>query len=130
MIVYLAGPMTGCSEAAMSQWRDDVQHRLSADFTILSPLRGNMVNGDRAEFYRDWWDINKADLLLVYLGQSTCVSIGTVCEMMLAKALGKYVVAVLDSRHDHLFTRECTSYRAPTLSVALEHIRTSFGGKS
>lgn len=95
----------------------------------LSPLRGSLVSGARAEFYRDWWDIQHADIVLVNLGATTHVSIGTVCEMMLAKALHKYVVAILDRRHDHLFTRECTSYRASDLDDAIQHIRSSFGGK-
>ncbi len=114
----------------MNNWRDQAEAILNREcFQCLSPLRGSMGAGERAEFYRDKWDIEHSDVILVNLSDSDRVSIGTVMEMMHAHDKGKYVVAVLDKRHDHLFTRECASYLAPTLEVAVAHIIESFGGK-
>lgn len=130
MIVYLAGPMTGCTCGVMSEWREKAAKRLKqAGFRVLSPLRAGGVElvGARAEFYRDCHDIRNCDIVLVNLGDTSRVSIGTVMEMMQAYLQGKYIVAVLDDVHDHLFTREVTSYRAASLLLAVDHIVDSFG---
>ena len=132
MKLYLAGPMTGCSVDTMSGWRDQIVEdfaRTAPNIECLSPLRGSMCEGERAEFYRDCWDIQQSDVVLANLENTTRVSIGTVMELMYARLLGKYVIAVLDERHDHLFVRECVCYRADTPAQAKAHIVTSFGGK-
>lgn len=128
MRVYLAGGMTDCTDAEMRGWREKATQALrAAGFDVLSPLRGTMgAAGERAEFYRDVWDIKNSDLLLVYLNGGREKSTGTLMEMQCAWDHGKYIVAILDDRHDHLFTREVTSYRALTLDEALGHIIESF----
>lgn len=130
MRVYLAGGMTGCSPEQMGGWRDDATEALEAvGFQVLSPLRGSLgFAGERAEFYRDMWDIKKSDIVLSNLADTPRVSIGTVMEMQCAWDHHKYVVAILDERHDHMFTREVTSYRADNLGQALAHIIESFKG--
>ena len=131
MIVYLAGPMTGCGPLEMSLWRHDARRRLeSAGFIVLCPLRdgGDKLRNQRAEYYRDEHDVKRCDIVLANLALTLQVSIGTISELQMAHDHGKYAVSVLDDRHDHLFTRENTCYRAANLDEAINHIISSFGG--
>ena len=129
MRVYLAGGMTDCTMEEMTGWRNIATSTLKdAGFEVLSPLRGTMgAAGERAEFYRDMWDIKNCDVVLAYLAETRERSIGTLMEIQAAWDHQKYIVAVLDDRHDHMFTREETSYRAVDLIDALGHIVESFG---
>jgi nucleoside 2-deoxyribosyltransferase len=127
--VYLAGPITGCTNDEMQNWRLDVTDRLRLhSFRILNPCRPGVKGDEQAQFHRDCQDVRMSDIVLANLGDTKIVSIGTVMELMHAHDHGKHVVAIVDERHDHLFVRNCLSKRAADLPNALWHIIESYGG--
>lgn len=90
--IYLAGPINGCTDAEMNDWRDDLTGRLS-DHTIRTPVardyRGkedesveDIVEGDKA-------DIDASDVIVAYCPRP---SVGTSMEVLYAWSAAKAVL--------------------------------------
>ena len=94
--------------------------------------------GDHAIFTRDVFDVRRCDLVLANFATAPNdlwredqsggvmlpaerISVGTAMEVMLAWALGKYVVSIvaLDSAYQHPFLREASSVVVPTLEKGI-----------
>lgn len=141
MKVYLAGPIAGLSYKQAVQRRSKLKgqlelmgHRVISPMRAKEELRGTRklgtngyvgTNSDTAIFRRDTWDVRRCDLMVADLTGVKKVSIGTMVELGMAWALGKYVVVVLPagSVHDHLFVRQAASIVFETVDEALRWIK-------
>lgn len=90
--IYLAGPINGCTDNEMHDWRNDMTARLHG-FNILTPVvrdyRGkedesveDIVTGDKA-------DIDNSDIIIAYCPKP---SVGTSMEVLYAWERGKHVI--------------------------------------
>lgn len=123
--VYLAGPITGCSFQGATSWRGWARAQLEAyDIKGISPLRSKVwledfeEIGDAYEEFplssakgismRDFFDVDRASLILANLLGAERVSIGTVMEITRAATRQKPVVIAMEESglHDHAMIRE------------------------
>lgn len=147
LTVYLAGAMTGLQMAQANGWRKRVSAELErAGITCLSPLRGEswrptdvigdlrFASVDKAIVRRDRFDVRRADVILMNLGDAETVSLGSMVEMGWADSWGKPIIVVLDPHrardpHDHPFLREIATYIVGTLDEAVALILTLAGSQ-
>lgn len=145
-LVYLAGPIDGCTYEGCTNWRQYVIEELRKDgITGLSPMRAKeflkehpkLVDGisdhvlasDAGLTARDMWDVRRSDAILFNLVGAKKVSIGTMIEYGWASAFNKPFVAVMEEQgnvHEHPIVRELTKYRVETLDEGLTVIRGLF----
>lgn len=92
MIVYLCGPINGCTDAECNDWRAFAKERLP--FT-RDPMKRD-YRGREAESYREIVELDKLDVRQcdVILANCPKPSVGTSMEILLAWQLGKPVVVV------------------------------------
>lgn len=137
--VYLAGPISGQSYAAATDWRTVAERALNKhSIASLSPMRGKAYLSSEqmvADHYpdkvlctvkgittRDRWDVMRCDVVLMYLAGAERVSVGTMIELGWADACRKPVVAVMEgpgNPHWHGMVREIAGFVVPTLDEAL-----------
>jgi hypothetical protein len=96
MIVYLCGPITGCSDEEASGWRKDAENKLnSLKIYTLNPMdrdyRGNPCSHLPELVVEDKIDIEMSDVLLVNYYRP---SIGTSQEIILGWERNKRVITV------------------------------------
>jgi len=148
MKVYLSGPISGKSYGGATNWRDEATRFLSGySIETLDPMRGKAslqgqkviedqpeVGGalvaDAAIFHRDQWDVQRCDVVFVYLGDSgKRVSIGTMFEMAWAHLHRKVVILILpaDNVHEHAFVRQAAAMRVSTLEEGLQLVLRTAG---
>jgi len=144
---YLAGPIAGLSYGAATDWRETAVALLwKAGIQALSPMRAkqylagvacfsgscgpesNMgpLSGSRAVMRRDFFDANRADVLLVNFLGAERVSIGTAMECAWAYARHTPVVVIMEPEgnvHDHAMLNEATGFRASTLVEGVEIVK-------
>lgn len=135
--IYLAGPITGLSYVAATDWREDpalLQHLTRHGWTALSPMRGKdylkgarelagVFDEGRAAVERDCFDIRRSQAILVNLLGAERVSIGTVAEMGYARALDKHIVTVMDHDDAEIATRGAqVGYNPPRIHNPHAHI--------
>lgn len=139
--VYLAGPILGATyDEARYGWRKYVADRLAAGILALSPMRQEghlaevkgtleqgkwpkrVISGDKAVFYKDVLDIERADIVLVNLIGAKRISIGTMVEIGLAFAKGKKIVTVMEpgNMHEHPFVTEPSMIVTDSLDEAID----------
>lgn len=151
-LVYLSGPITGCTYEGCTDWREYARAHLDlmgADG--LSPMRGkeylagkgdildgmsavvsNFMSQDAAIVTRDRWDTTRCDFLLVNLLGAKAISIGTMIEIGWADAARKPVILVMEPAgniHEHAFVRQLSGYRVDTLEAALKLLAAAFYGR-
>lgn len=147
---YLAGPITGLTYDEATDWREKIAFDVEcAGFHPLSPMRGKerfkdygkilpgTFDEEQAAVQRDLYDIRRAHVVLINLLDAKRVSIGTMCELGYAHALGKFIIVALpkvetltDNKgreykhgyyvHEHLFVRELASQVVDSLDAALD----------
>jgi hypothetical protein len=147
MLVYLAGPITGCDYEGCTDWRESVKADL-ADHAIkaVSPMRGKeylksigTISGTGEEYAhlgpislprgvmtRDRWDATRCNVLLVNLLGASRVSIGTVMEIAWADLSRIPIVCVIednDNPHEHMMISEAIGYRVSNIPQALHIIK-------
>lgn len=142
-IVYLAGPITGCSYLGCTDWRQAVKAELGdVGIAGISPMRGKtyllnetnigdsyeetLLSSQRAIVCRDFFDVQRADVLLVNFLGAERVSIGTCMEIAWAYQTCKPVVLVMprnDLHHDHAFIREMCQFRVDSLDEGVHIIK-------
>lgn len=144
-LVYLAGPITGCSYEGCTDWRNDVSLKLSRyGVEGLSPMRAKdylrfeknitgsyedkVMSCARGITTCDRFDCMRCDVLLVNFLGAKKVSIGTVMEIAWADSQRIPIICVIedavvsddDNVHDHPMIRECIGFRVATLDEAVE----------
>lgn len=137
-LVYLAGPISGQSYDAATNWRADAMSMLgSVGIVGLSPLRGKefLSNEDYIEgtyehnhlgtakgiTTRDRLDVRNCDVVLMNLVGAKKVSIGTMIEVGWADAFGKPIVLVMENGnlHEHPILETITHFRTDTIHEAV-----------
>lgn len=140
MFVYLAGPITGVSYGQATDWRETFG-LVCKNVHTVSPMRGKeymrgqtmtdpLVSGTvdpkrmmgipQNIFSRDVFDIRRSDAVVANFLDSTRVSIGTVFEIGLARALGKMIIVVMEpgNIHEHTFIKEAANFVVTNLKDA------------
>lgn len=136
-LIYLAGPITGCTYAGYTDWRDAFVTHMPDNVQCLSPMRGKdyllqetrigdaydntVLSCSRGIMTRDFFDCTRSDLIVAYLVGADRVSIGTVMEIAWGYRTGKPVIVVMEKSgnlHDHSMIREATGFRVQTLEEA------------
>lgn len=91
--VYLAGPISGCTDAEKRGWRDEVKRKYSDMFRFVDPLDSDV--GEDAytskKVTQDRKDIERCDAVLANMWKP---SLGTAIGVVLARTKGKVVVMV------------------------------------
>lgn len=91
--VYLAGPISGCTDAEKRAWREDVKRKYADMFRFVDPLDSNV--GEDAftskKVTQDRKDIERCDAVLANMWKP---SLGTAIGVVLARTKGKVVVMV------------------------------------
>lgn len=94
-LIYLAGPILGCTDDQAHTWRDLVKRKFG-EHRCIDPMRrdyrGIEDQNIKAIVEGDKWDIEDCDVLLANCWQ---VSAGTSMEIFYAHSLGKRVVAIV-----------------------------------
>ena len=94
-MIYLAGPINGCTDDEANNWRDIAKARLGAD-NCLDPMRRDF-RGREDDCVDEivWGDLDDIDESDVVLANCWQPSWGTGMEIRYAFAEGKLVIAVL-----------------------------------
>lgn len=135
--IYLAGPISGCSFGECTNWREAFKTLVPDSVRCLSPMRGkdylageNVIDGSypdkvlscsRGIMTRDFFDCNRADLLVVNLsGCGSRVSIGTVMEIAWAYQNRTPCIVVMEAGnvHEHPMINEAIGFQVKTLEEA------------
>jgi len=140
-LVYMAGPITGCSYVGCTNWRYDFAHALSGyNVHCLSPMRNKdylsnevWINQqydtpfscEKGIYTRDKFDCCRCDLLIVNILKATCVSIGTMLEIAWADANDIPIILVMESDniHNHPMVRACCGFQADTIAKGIELVK-------
>lgn len=145
-MVYLAGPIAGCTGVEATDWRQYASRALHDRYIeTLDPMRSKhflstvKISNDfneyamRGAFYtskgimtRDHTDVMRCDALLVNLLGTTKPSLGTVMELAWAYAYKKPVVVAIEESgnpHDnHPMLHEAMTFRVTTLEDAIDSV--------
>ena len=140
-LVYMAGPITGCSYEGCTNWRDEFALALTGyNVHCLSPMRNKdylskevWINAqydtplscEKGIYTRDKFDCCRCDILIVNVLRTTRVSIGTVLEIAWADANDIPIVLIMEDEnmHDHPMIRECCGFRVDTIEKAIELVK-------
>lgn len=140
--VYLAGPISGQSYMAATDWRDTALAVLyQMGITGVSPMRDkeylSVENAVRDHYperalctpkaitTRDRHDVTTCDVVLANLDDAEKVSIGTMIELGWADMLRKPIVVVMSpgNPHWHGMVREIAGWVVPSMADAYEVVR-------
>ncbi len=140
--VYLAGPISGLSFDGCTDWREYARRRLfEQNIRGWSPMRAkealaalDTISGHGNEYAhmgpfatsrgvmtRDFFDCNRADVVLVNFLGATRPSIGTCMEVAWAFAKHIPIVCIMEKTgniHDHGMIRECIDFRTDSIDEA------------
>ncbi len=140
-LIYLAGPITGCTFDGCTEWRDLVRNTVPKHIKTLSPMRGKAhlkakstgevikdhYKGDHMASVkgintRDYFDVSRCDLVFVNFIGAKKVSIGTVMEIAWARAFSKPVICCMehDNIHHHSMLDYACGYIVETLEEGLD----------
>jgi len=145
-LVYLAGPITGCSYDGAVGWRERVKEELAQEnIKALSPMRakeylehyedianslqfenqahiGNTLSSARGIMTRDRFDALSCGVLFVNFLGAEVPSLGTVMEIAWADANRSPIIVVMEDEgnpHDHAMINEATGFRVNTLEQGI-----------
>lgn len=149
--VYLAGPISGCSYAGATDWRNDaITDLATAGVKGLSPMRAkeylagvesdvgfsstceeyghlSPLSGPRGIMTRDRFDATRCDVLLVNLIGAKKPSIGTIMEIAWADLKRTPVVVAIEADgsnpHEHAMISEAIGFRCASLEEALHVVK-------
>lgn len=135
MLVYACGPIGGLSYDEASDWREELRVILVARCLaaiVLSPLRGREelrkieklqvrtggyltgkpICTPRGAALRDELDVRRSDIIFANFLGAKQVSIGSVAEIGMARALGKVTIILMeaDNIHRHFLLEEWSGY--------------------
>ena len=136
--LYLAGPITGSSFEAVTQWRDLFIEIVGDELDCYSPLRDKdylsqesslasdysdyLLSSQAGIMTRDHFDVKNCDAVVLNLLAATKISIGSMIEVGMAFAYRKPLILVIepDNLHQHpmLFEAARNGYITDTLEDA------------
>lgn len=138
-LVYMTGPIGGCSYAEATIWRDQFTAMLAGyNATCLSPMRGKNYLAEETDidsvdydtpssclkgvYTRDRWDALRCNLMVANLLGTTKVSIGTMMEWAWGDSKGTPIIMVMedDNVHNHILVRGGPGFQVATLEEAAE----------
>ena len=145
-LIYLAGPIDGCTYDTCTNWREYAIRQLAEDGIIgLSPMRAkeflkahpklfdgvheHPLTADAGVTTRDMWDVRRSDAVLFNLVGAEKVSIGTMIEYGWASAFNKPIVTAIEDNgniHEHPMIRRLSGFRANNLESGLAIVRALF----
>ncbi len=136
-LVYMTGPIGGCSYAGATTWRAQFTAMLAGfNAKCLSPMRGkeylaNETDIDSHEYNtasscpkgvytRDRWDSMRCDLMVANLLDAKTISIGTMMEFAWGDSQGTPIIMIMEetNAHNHLLVRGAPGFRVNTLEEA------------
>ena len=136
--VYLAGPISGLSYEECMAWRTYVSSELKPRIIGINPLRAKSylkdtsiiedsyehisLSSSRGLTTRDYFDCNRADIIMVNLLGAKRTSIGTCMEIAWGKMLQKPIILIMEpsgNPHDHAMIRESINYWVTTIEEAI-----------
>jgi len=144
-MIYLAGPITGCTYDEATNWRETFPGMVGDKVKCLSPMRGKaflsglakplgehdtVLTQQRGIWCRDHFDVHRCKALVVNLLDSKIVSIGTMFELAWASERKVPVILVMEDSgniHEHPFVRESAHFRVNNLDDAAELVREIIG---
>lgn len=98
-VIYLAGPIAGCTDNEANRWREYVIANLSHAYNFKNPMvrdyRGDDTTPAAEIVEGDIADIKASDVLLAYCWTR---SYGTIMEIPYGRQFGKRVVVVCPDR--------------------------------
>jgi nucleoside 2-deoxyribosyltransferase len=121
--VYLAGPITGCTNEAANDWRRVMTSRLlmsasdqddgTSHIVGVSPLRCEPIIGELYEpeyddnqfgnpqviAAKNKEDVRRCDITFAYLPPNNPASVGTLQEIGWASGMGKPIILVTDNEY-------------------------------
>ena len=140
--IYLAGPISGLSYKDCTQWREDFARAVEPSIQCYSPMRYKSylsnegvikdqydqitttpLSTQKGIMTRDFFDCERADVIVANLLNSKKVSIGTCMEMAWAFQNHTPVIAIMeekDNPHDHAMIRETIGFRVTNVKEAIE----------
>lgn len=136
-LVYLAGPITGLSYGASTDWRAQVDANIDPRIELLSPMRhkdylkgesaiaasyeNHVMSCAKGITARDRYDCTRADLILVNFLGATRISIGTVMEIAWGDGQRAPIVVVMekDNPHRHPMLEEAAGFIVDTLEEGI-----------
>lgn len=145
-LVYLAGPIRGCTYDSCVGWREyAIKELANGGITGLSPMRAKKFLQERPKLVdeisshflasdsgittRDMWDVRRSDAILFNLLEAERISIGTMIEYGWASAFNKPFVTVMEKEgnvHEHNMIRRLSGYRVETLEEGLTVVKALF----
>ncbi len=142
-MIYLAGPITGCTYNEATDWRESFPGMIGKD--CLSPMRGKaflsglgkplgvhdtVLTQQRGIWCRDHFDVHRCHVMVANLLGAKIVSIGTMFELAWASERKIPVVLIMENEgniHEHPFVRESVYFRVDNLDEAAELVRLILG---
>ncbi len=142
-LVYLAGPISGCSFTSCTHWREEVAAALDSDIIkTLSPMRakeflesktsmskigyeGHPLTSQQGVITRDRFDAMRCDVLFVNLLHTTAVSIGSILEIAYADSQRTPIVCVMEpgNIHEHAMILPIIGFRCDTLQEGIDTVK-------
>lgn len=140
-LVYMAGPITGCSYDGCTNWRNDFAKALSSyNVHCLSPMRNKdylsketnvaqqydtPLSCEKGIYTRDKFDCCRCDLLVVNILKATCVSIGTMLEIAWANANDIPIILIMEDTniHNHPMVRACCGFQVDTIAQSIKLVK-------
>lgn len=142
MSLYLAGPISGLSYYEACNWRIQVREALKDIYEVIDPMRGKsylseeqaiqefyphtITSGSKAVYTKDRYDVKRCDILLVNLSlmSNGNKSIGTLVEIGMADAWGKFILII--GKPTHPFLTE-NSVQVSSVEEAIEFLKIQAG---
>ncbi len=137
-LLYLAGPITGISYGASTDWRQYVMQNLPSHIIGVSPMRAkhylshenkiadhypdHALSSQEAITSRDRFDVTRSAAILVNLLGAEKVSIGSVMEIAWADLMRHPIILVMEKSgniHDHAMIRAVVGHRVYSLDEAI-----------
>lgn len=147
-LVYLAGPITGCTYAECTDWRTVVRDAVPSHIQTISPMRGkqrlkeissgskilmsyedNPLTSVKGINTRDYNDVKRSAAVFVNFTGAERISVGTVMEIAWAKAFSIPTICVMekDNMHHHSMLDYACGYVVETLEEGIEILKVLLG---
>lgn len=141
-LLYLAGPIQGRSYEQATSWRAEVAGKLPPQILPVSPMRskeflagidrlgeqhrGHPLNSWKGFTRRDFFDVERCDMILFNFLEAEELSRGSFIEIGRASADKPMVVVIkpgMGNPHDYAMVHEIAWYEVDTLDAAVDVVK-------